>query len=125
MVVTIITILASIAIPKISNAIQTSKDGALKGNLGSLRSAVQVYYADNEGNYPSDLAALTVNGKYISALPPITELSHPPSSAVVLGTSSDDTGGWLYNNVSGDANEGGVSINCVHSDHKGLPWTSY
>ena len=41
-VVAIIGILAAIAIPKFSNLIRKSQEGAGKGNLGSIRSALSI-----------------------------------------------------------------------------------
>lgn len=48
----IIGILAVIAVPKFSNMLDRAREGAFKGNLGALRSALSVYYVDNEGQYP-------------------------------------------------------------------------
>jgi type II secretory pathway pseudopilin PulG len=48
LVVAIIGILAAIAIPQFSNMTTKSKEGATKGNLGALRSALQIYFGDNE-----------------------------------------------------------------------------
>lgn len=76
--VTIIAILASIAIPKFADMIQKAKEGATKAGLGALRSALSIYYADTEGLYPEEtiigtsnnaLQTLTINGKYLSAIP--------------------------------------------------------
>ncbi|MBP9699558.1 MAG: type II secretion system protein [Elusimicrobia bacterium] len=53
LVSTIIGLLASIALPKFANLIDKSREAALKGSLGSLRSALEIYYADNEGIYPN------------------------------------------------------------------------
>jgi prepilin-type N-terminal cleavage/methylation domain-containing protein len=52
LVVAIIGLLAAIAIPKFSDMIDKSREAALKGQLGTLRSALTLYYADNEGVYP-------------------------------------------------------------------------
>lgn len=52
-VVAINGILATIAIPKFADLIRKSKEGATKGNLGALRLATTIYYAANEGLYPS------------------------------------------------------------------------
>ena len=68
-VVAIIGILAAIAIPKFAELIRKSGEGASKGNLGSIRSSLSIYYGDMEGQYPMQLAALTIAGKYLSALP--------------------------------------------------------
>ena len=48
-VVAIIGILAAIAIPKFADLIRKSNEGATKGNLGSVRSALSIYFADNDG----------------------------------------------------------------------------
>ena len=52
-VVAIIGILAAIAIPKFADLIRKSKEGATKGSLGALRSALTIYYGEQEGVYPS------------------------------------------------------------------------
>ncbi|MBI3565196.1 MAG: prepilin-type N-terminal cleavage/methylation domain-containing protein, partial [Elusimicrobia bacterium] len=56
-VVAIIGILAAIAIPKFAELIRKSGEGASKGNLGSIRSALSIYYGDMEGTYPAQVAA--------------------------------------------------------------------
>jgi prepilin-type N-terminal cleavage/methylation domain-containing protein len=69
-VVAIIGILAAIAIPKFADLINKSKEGATKGALSSVRGALQVYYGDNEGLFPTDsLVILTTDGKYINSIP--------------------------------------------------------
>ena len=51
-VVAIIGILAAVAIPKFAQMLEKSREGATKGNLGAIRSAVSNYYADQQGWYP-------------------------------------------------------------------------
>ncbi|MBI5574004.1 MAG: type II secretion system protein [Elusimicrobia bacterium] len=51
-VVAIIGILAAIAIPKFADLIKKSKEGSTKGSLGALRSALTIYYGEQEGVYP-------------------------------------------------------------------------
>ena len=68
-VVAIIGILAAIAIPKFAELIRKSGEGASKGNLGSIRSSLSIYYGDMEGNYPNDVTALTIGGKYLTVIP--------------------------------------------------------
>lgn len=51
-VIAIIGILAGVAVPRYMNFLQRSKEGATKGNLGALRSALNIYYADTEFYYP-------------------------------------------------------------------------
>ena len=127
-VVAIIGILAAIAIPKFAELIRKSGEGASKGNLGSIRSSLSIYYGDLEGSYPAQLAALTISGKYLSAVPAAkTPNYHADSSTEVDGLLSNatDVGGWWYNNTIGDANVGGVIVSCTHTDSKGSVWTSY
>jgi type II secretion system protein G len=50
-VIVIIGILAAIAIPKFADMVDKSKEGATKGQLTSLRSAINLYYSDNEGKH--------------------------------------------------------------------------
>jgi prepilin-type N-terminal cleavage/methylation domain-containing protein len=127
-VVAIIGILAAIAIPKFAELIRKSGEGASKGNLGSIRSSLSIYYGDLEGQYPSQLAALTISGKYLTAVPNAKAPNyHGDSSAELdaLLSAPDGTGGWVYNNTVGNANVGGLIVNCTHTDTKGTVWTTY
>jgi prepilin-type N-terminal cleavage/methylation domain-containing protein len=127
-VVAIIGILAAIAIPKFAELIRKSGEGASKGNLGSIRSAMSIYYGDMEGQYPSKIAALTVAGKYLSVVPNAkTPNYHPDGSTEGDGVYTGETGagGWWFSNLSTDANFGGVAVNCTHTDSKGSIWSAY
>jgi general secretion pathway protein G len=127
-VVAIIGILAAIAIPKFAELIRKSGEGASKGNLGSIRSSLSIYYGDLEGQYPAQLAALTISGKYLTVVPNAkTPNYHADSSAEIDGllTAETGVGGWFYNNVLGDANVGTMVVNCTHTDTKGSSWSLY
>lgn len=145
-VVAIIGILAAIAIPKFADLINKSKEGATKGALSSVRSALQVYYGDNEGWFPADnlSASLTNNGKYINAIPvaKLPTTGHPDSNIVATYVSSTtagvytvttgstatwDSGGWGYaNNPTATAIWGSFMANCQHKDIKGIDaWTTF
>jgi len=54
-VVAIIAIVAGEAMPKFGNMIEKSREGATKGNLATLSSAVSNYYSDQQGWYPVTL----------------------------------------------------------------------
>src|SRR6266480_3591085 len=72
-VVAIIGILAAVAIPKFADLVTKSKEAAVKGNLGAVRSALSIYYGDMEGVYPSNLSdGLTTNSKYL----PVTSMGN-------------------------------------------------
>jgi prepilin-type N-terminal cleavage/methylation domain-containing protein len=125
-VVAIIGILAAIAIPKFAELIRKSNEGASKGNLGSIRSALSIYYGDMEGQYPADMAALTVAGKYLSTVPNAKVPNyHADVSAVLAAIAPNDGAGWVYNNTSTDPNLGTVWVNCTHTDTKGTIWSAY
>jgi general secretion pathway protein G len=130
-VVAIIGILAAIAIPKFADLIRKSKEGATKGNLGAVRSALSIYYGDLEGNYPTDdLTQLTTGGKFLPSLPQAKTPSYHTDTATVIAQASQtaamtDVGGWSYVNNNGDSNWGNIWVNCTHTDSKGSVWTSY
>ena len=147
-VVAIIGILAAIAIPKFADLINKSKEGATKGSLSSVRSAIQVYYGDNEGWFPADtLGVLTNNGKYISQIPvaKLPTTGHVDSAVVIAystvtaagvytpAAGTFETGGWGYvNNPTATAIWGSFMANCTHEDIKGqsdgttnTPWTTF
>src|ERR1035441_4747113 len=64
--VTIIGILAAIAVPMYGNLIAKSHEGSTKANLGAIRSALSIYSGDNDAGYPRDggnLNSLTAAGR--------------------------------------------------------------
>ena len=128
-VVAIIGILAAIAIPKFAELIRKSSEGASKGNLGALRSAMSIYYGDMEGTYPDSLLALTVGGKYLTVIPMAKAPNyHTDGNSEVKLTASaspTDVGSWYYNDQTTNANVGNVLVNCTHTDTKGTVWTGY
>ena len=128
-VVAIIGILAEIAIPKFAELIRKSNEGASKGSLGAIRSALSIYYGDMEGQYPTNLWSLTINGKYLSAIPRAkTPNYHSDSSGTNQSSGStavSDGGGWAYVDDVGDANFGTIWVNCTHTDTKGTTWSAY
>ena len=72
LVVAILSLLASIFMPKIGAQIAMAREAAVLGDLGAVRGAIQIYYANTEGYFPNDLAlGLTANGTYLSAIPMI------------------------------------------------------
>ena len=119
-VVAIIGILAAIAIPKFADLINKSKEGATKGSLSSVRSAIQVYYGDNEGWFPTDtLVCLTADSKYLNEIPvaKLPGTSHTDTAGVVAVFA--DGGGWYYaNNFSVASTWGNFALNCTHQDIK-------
>jgi len=66
-VVTLIGILAAIAMPSMSSAPKRAKEAVLKENLYQIRSCIDQFLAD-KGNYPESLDALVEQG-YLRDLP--------------------------------------------------------
>lgn len=141
-VVAIIGILAAIAIPKFAELIRKSTEGQVKGTLGSLRSALSIYYADMEGNYPDDVYSMTIAGKYIATISSVKIPDYHPSTTVIrhnwntnpFGCSANmlNTGEWIYWNEAGSAcvlsaphTLGELWVACSHTDTKGSVWSNY
>ena len=89
-VMTIIAILLTIAVPRYYASLDRSKEVVLKENLYQMRDAIGKYYAD-KGKYPESLAALE-SDKYLRKVPldPITEstttwLTVPPEDPLKGG----------------------------------------
>jgi prepilin-type N-terminal cleavage/methylation domain-containing protein len=135
-VVAIIGVIASIAIPKFAEMIRKSSEGSSKGNLGSLRSALNIYYSDMEGTYASDLAVLTAAGKFLRVVPDAKTPDYHPASSTIddnddFGMGAMfvmDNGRWRYWNWQAGMNyrsQGMIWVGCGHTDSKGTVWTSY
>ena len=71
-VVAVIGILATIALPRLLHTPEKAKEAVLKTNLRALRDVLDQYYAD-KGRYPASLETLVEDG-YLRAVPmdPIT-----------------------------------------------------
>lgn len=127
-VVTIMGILAMVCMPRFTALIRKANEGSSKGNLGALRSSLSIYYSDMDGQYPSDLGALTVGGKYLQAFPVAKVPNYHADATTVAawnGGLGDDSGGWAYDAAPGDPQQGSVLVNCLHTDSRGVLWTSY
>jgi general secretion pathway protein G len=66
-VLSIIAILATIAIPMYRNSLTRARESVLLEDLYQMRDALDKYYAD-QGEYPQSLSAL-VDRKYLRAIP--------------------------------------------------------
>ena len=74
-VVTIIGILSTIALPALKNLPRRAAEAVLKSDLRAMRDVIDQYYADH-GNYPPSLEAVVDEG-YLRRIPvdPITKSS--------------------------------------------------
>jgi len=125
-VLTIIAIVAMIALPKVGNLIRAANESATRAKLSSIRSALAMYYTDNEGIYPSALDPLLQPGsKYLTQVVPVYTQAHGSSSDIhyVPAVNDDDTGAWGYVNTGAQA--GQIWVQCTHTDLKGMQWNKY
>ncbi|MFA6319108.1 MAG: prepilin-type N-terminal cleavage/methylation domain-containing protein [Elusimicrobiota bacterium] len=82
-VVAVIGALASIAVPKFASALRNANEAATKGKLGAIRTSLQIYYADTEGQYPSDLTPLLQPGsRYLTQVVPLYTGDHGSSNDI-------------------------------------------
>jgi general secretion pathway protein G len=72
-VMTVIALLISIAVPRYFHSVEQAKEATLKQSLSVMRVAIDKFYGDND-RYPASISEL-VSKKYIRAVPvdPITE----------------------------------------------------
>ncbi|MBK7573788.1 MAG: prepilin-type N-terminal cleavage/methylation domain-containing protein [Elusimicrobia bacterium] len=121
-VVAIIGLLAAIAIPKFGGMLVRSKEAKAKARLGSLRSALNIYYSDCEGIFPATVSG--VAPRYIEQVPEIeipSPVNHGGSN--VARTTLDDWASneaWVYSSATGL-----LFINCSHVDSKGSTWSTF
>ena len=153
-VVAIIGILASMAIPKFGELLWKAREASTKGSMGAVRSALSIYYSETEGQYiqfpapgsqPAGYGMLLENAlvpRWLDRMPKATPShKHKGSSEVFLvwnlsGNQDNEpmSGyGWTY-----DANPwddikpvgykgtwGTFGVLCRHSDSRGSNWSTY
>jgi general secretion pathway protein G len=66
-VLSLIMVLASLAMSQYRNSVRSAEEAALKSNLMRMRDAIDQYYAD-KGQYPSSLQTLVSEG-YLRDVP--------------------------------------------------------
>jgi len=141
-VAAIIGVLAGIAIPKFAQMIRKSQEAATLGQLGGVRSALTIYYADNEGRYPQVplgfnttalQAVLTNQGKYLALWPPLHVPTYHDITNTVDTVNSDDfasidplcDGEYVYVADPASPAFGKIAIECYNQDLKGRIWSTY
>jgi prepilin-type N-terminal cleavage/methylation domain-containing protein len=150
-VVAIIGVLAAVAIPKFADMLEKSREGATKGNLSAVKSAVSNYYADQQGVYPLtlDTATSTIGGvgytgfipNYIDLLPAVKVTGKYTANAaadqgkgpgignsagsVFLGTHGGFSSGSTGKGWKYNSGSGDVWVNSTMKDMSGKSYTVY
>jgi general secretion pathway protein G len=108
-VLTIIALLAGIAVPMFGGSIDRARESALKEDLRTFRKAIDDYYAD-AGKYPDDINVI-VQKRYLRSIPvdPITEKPD----------------GWVYVRQDTERGQGGIIDVHSNSDKTGSDGRPY
>lgn len=96
-VLAIVALLLTLAVPRYFGSVDRSKEIALKENLQIVRRTIDQFYSDT-GRYPETLAEL-VDKKYLRELP-IDPITGSTDTWIVLSPTSDKEGN-LYDLKSG------------------------
>jgi len=125
-VIAVIAILVAIAVTQYTNMLHRSRDATAKGNLAALRSAIRIYYSDNNQYPTDDLTVLTSGESYLPQIPGLKTTAHPiETRAVVQEVDPTETQTWSYNSSDISGIKGHVSVGCLHEDSRGEVWTTY
>ncbi|MFA4931687.1 MAG: prepilin-type N-terminal cleavage/methylation domain-containing protein [Caldisericia bacterium] len=128
-VIAILGILAVVAIPKYEDMVSDARSAQARAQLGTVRSAIAIYYAKHQGTFPTTIdASLFADGNIASV-----DIGSGSVSTVVVVTSIPSpvtgTGGWLYQyNSPAIAGTGRVVINSAANDPASSPaaaWSTY
>jgi general secretion pathway protein G len=104
-VMAIIALLLTIAVPRYINSVEKSREAVLRANLALTREMLDKYFEDN-GKYPDGLDSL-VSNKYLRSIPhdPMTGSS---ASWVIVAPAEPDHGGVfdVHSGAPGNALDG-------------------
>jgi prepilin-type N-terminal cleavage/methylation domain-containing protein len=113
-VIAILGILAVVAIPKYQGMVDEARSAAAKAQLGTVRSAVAIFYAKHKGVMPT-LAEVGNGSLFADGITPTVDIGGTTNSRSViqLATPATDlaTGGWMYDAVTTSSTWGKVIIN--------------
>ncbi len=130
-VIVIIGMVASMAIPRMSRGAMGANDAVLAGDINTVRTAILHYTVEHRNVFPepdaasvvaqltqySDLSGTTsptktvtaVYGPYLHSIPPCPIGHNPGSNAILIDDANSppkenatSTAGWLYNTKTGE-----------------------
>ena len=124
-VIAILGILALYAVPKYQGLIEEARSSEARAQLGTVRSAMGIYYAKNHGVYPA-----TLDGTIFAedAVPEVevtlssgavdrhnTVTTAETQDGTITAAEITDVGGWMYD-VSAAKDKADVRINSKGTD---------
>jgi len=148
-VVVIIGVVAAIAVPRISRAARGAADSAVRADLAALRNAIDLYYAEHNGEFPGQdrnqatfvhqltgktdvlgntgVAAERIYGPYLPGGVPVLSVGPNRGATGVriaeTGPTVDEAAadiGWVYNCRTGD-----IIANTDDLDEAGIGYDTY
>jgi prepilin-type N-terminal cleavage/methylation domain-containing protein len=138
-VIAILGILAAYAVPKYQGLVEQARSAEARAQLGTVRSALGIYYAKNHGQYPATLdGTIFAEGVVPTVEVTMSDSSVKSSNNVATSGTSDgkisqsdvtasNVGGWIYE-VTADKTQCDVRINSTGSDTSvspAIPWYTY
>lgn len=139
-VVVILGVIAAIAIPRMSRGSAGASDSALSSNLAVLRSAIDTYAAEHNGDFPTVAAfknqltlysdkdgatsatpsGVYLYGPYLRDIPPLPVGAKKGNTGVAAA--DGDGVGWIY-----DVTTGNITANtaATEKDAREVPYSSY
>lgn len=89
-VIAIIGILATLVLLQLGTARSRARDAKRIADVSQLRAAIELYYEDNNGVYPSDITSANLS-KYLTNIP-----VDPLNSALTYGYKTKDANKYSY-----------------------------
>lgn len=121
-VIAILGILALVAIPKYTDMVKQARSAEARAQLGSVRSAISIYYASNKGTFPTSLSGTL----FADGTVPFVEITTDSDGAVVVSSNvvaptATYVGGWFYTAATGVVriNSNGLDVSAAVS------WNTY
>lgn len=104
-VMAVIGILLSLAVPRYSSSVEKSREAVLRANLSLTRQSLDKYFGDH-GRYPDTLDTLIIN-KYLRSLP-IDPITGSSTTWVIVAPDMPDKGGVfdVKSGAAGNARDG-------------------
>ncbi len=95
----IILLLTFVFYPRFLDVLRKSNEATTRANLTALRSAIAVYYGDNEGSFPSSNIVeelLSEDGKYIKYIPEVYCPPYTNPTNEITTKPTGNSGKWAY-----------------------------